>query len=292
MGGNDRLENLVPPSSLYNAHDAEGVRSADWAVSLEAPTGVTDDRSETMESTIASLDSFEDQMPTGTALPTKTTSTALATKGALLRSPNNGPTKIFTPPHGAATPRSSNQRAKEASSYFIMDDKADQKQRHLFQSTKESDGIFRNGPQGWWESLRNRVYGPAKTSTDLPTRKVIRPTQVSTNKNGDFDPDPADVSFLTRMGVFLCSSALIYIILFVGMAAGFTYGTMNQLLFFSNINWDEQITVAFVGTSYLFVNDIPRLLEAISGGQVIQDSCLRSGGSLVRPLAGWAADGT
>jgi hypothetical protein len=177
-----------------------------------------------------------------------------------------------------------------------MDDKAAQKQfelgnkrhRGLHSQNTENDGIFWQGPQGWWAFAQNRLFRQLQPSQTAAPKELQpnknssgRPTKLVTSSVDSLGHDPADISFLTRMGVFLCSSAVIYVILFVGMAAGLTYGTMNQLIFFSNINWDEQITVAFVGTSYLFVNDIPRLLEAMSAGQVIQDSCLRSGGSLV-----------
>ena len=35
--------------------------------------------------------------------------------------------------------------------------------------------------------------------------------------------------------------------------------------------------VAFVGNSFIYYNDCPRLIEALSGGNVVQNSCLRGG---------------
>jgi hypothetical protein len=49
---------------------------------------------------------------------------------------------------------------------------------------------------------------------------------------------------------------------------------------FSGIDWDQDLNVAFIGNSYLFVNDIPRLMETISDGHIFQDSCIHAGGSL------------
>lgn len=43
----------------------------------------------------------------------------------------------------------------------------------------------------------------------------------------------------------------------------------------------QRVRVAFMGNSILYYNDCPRLLEAISGGAIIQNSCLRGGASLV-----------
>ena len=77
-----------------------------------------------------------------------------------------------------------------------------------------------------------------------------------------------------------CSPLAIYALMFVCMAAGLLYGAIKQYDLINAIDWDEQLWVAFAGSSYLFVNDIPRLMEVISDGQVVQDSCLHAGGSL------------
>jgi hypothetical protein len=52
-----------------------------------------------------------------------------------------------------------------------------------------------------------------------------------------------------------------------------------------NENNDGSIRVAFVGNSMMFVNDLPRLMEAMSGFQLAQDSCLHGSlnlGSILR----------
>ncbi|GKY97676.1 hypothetical protein MPSEU_000725800 [Mayamaea pseudoterrestris] len=312
---NHHERHLIPPSSLYHSYHAanedSGLRSDDWA--LAAPTGVTDDRSDgspsrmhtDMESTIASQDSFTvDRANQQQQLHAKDWSSPVHSSKNYT---GTGQAKIFTPPHGAKTPRSSNQRysnrananesaAAAAPYYFFMKDHQTKRKPHKNSNNDESDGIFWQGPQSWWTVARNRLGGADSTKDDdllqpskpKPSKNTGRAplciTTTSPERNDQTATNDNASSWTQRLGVFVCSSAIVYMILFVGMAAGLTYGTMNQLRFFSNINWDEQITVAFVGTSYLFVNDIPRLLEVMSGGQVIQDSCLRSGGSLATVL--------
>ena len=43
-----------------------------------------------------------------------------------------------------------------------------------------------------------------------------------------------------------------------------------------------KVNVAFVGNSNIFVNDLPRLLEAFGKGNIFQDSCLHAGGSMLK----------
>ena len=43
-------------------------------------------------------------------------------------------------------------------------------------------------------------------------------------------------------------------------------------------------SVAIIGNSYFFVNDLPRLMETISDGHIYQDSCLHGSGSLLNIL--------
>ncbi|CAB9511041.1 expressed unknown protein [Seminavis robusta] len=50
------------------------------------------------------------------------------------------------------------------------------------------------------------------------------------------------------------------------------------------VDWTEEKSVAFIGNSYFFVNDVPRLVNKISGGRVHQGSCVNPGASLGRLL--------
>jgi hypothetical protein len=44
------------------------------------------------------------------------------------------------------------------------------------------------------------------------------------------------------------------------------------------------LNVAFIGNSYFFVNDLPRLFEKVTGDKVFQDSCLHGSGSILNIL--------
>jgi hypothetical protein len=48
----------------------------------------------------------------------------------------------------------------------------------------------------------------------------------------------------------------------------------------NRVNHKHQ-NVAFVGNSNFFVNDLPRLMEAVADGKIFQDSCLHSKGSIM-----------
>ena len=94
-------------------------------------------------------------------------------------------------------------------------------------------------------------------------------------------PSDEGVAGAIRHVIALVSSAgILYLLLFVVMASGMVYGVLRQSGLFSGIDWDQDLNVAFIGNSYLFVNDIPRLMETISDGHIFQDSCIHAGGSL------------
>jgi hypothetical protein len=43
---------------------------------------------------------------------------------------------------------------------------------------------------------------------------------------------------------------------------------------------EEEVRVAMIGNSLMYYNDLPRLLEAMSGGKLAQDSCLHGAATL------------
>uniref|UniRef100_A0A7S4HKI5 Uncharacterized protein n=1 Tax=Odontella aurita TaxID=265563 RepID=A0A7S4HKI5_9STRA len=49
-------------------------------------------------------------------------------------------------------------------------------------------------------------------------------------------------------------------------------------------DWDKTIRVAFVGSSIQYYNDCPRLMEVLSDGHIIQNSCFRPAASTTRIL--------
>lgn len=99
---------------------------------------------------------------------------------------------------------------------------------------------------------------------------------------------PSSDGLTSKLRHVLCNSSFLYAALFAGMATGLFYGLVsNSRLSYSlsdvdiTIDWDEELNVAFIGNSYLFVNDIPRVMEAISDYHIHQESVLHSsGGSL------------
>ena len=54
------------------------------------------------------------------------------------------------------------------------------------------------------------------------------------------------------------------------------HGKLSDMVDLATIDWDVDINIGFIGNSYFFVNDIPRLMEAISGGHIYQDSVIHS----------------
>jgi len=106
---------------------------------------------------------------------------------------------------------------------------------------------------------------------------------LTASRSGDKDEEPKK-NICQRLIAIVCSSSFIFSVIFLSMAAGLAYGAFEEYDLFNQIDWDEQLNVAFAGSSYLFVNDVPRLLETIADGQVIQDSCLHAGGSLAALL--------
>ena len=84
---------------------------------------------------------------------------------------------------------------------------------------------------------------------------------------------------------YFVRTGLIYALIVLFTAASMLYGLSDQLSYMNRHKHHKgkeitNIQVAFIGNAYLFVNDIPRLLESISQGFIYQNSCLHAGGSL------------
>jgi len=68
----------------------------------------------------------------------------------------------------------------------------------------------------------------------------------------------------------------------VGKGIGIATATMVALAFITGdgiMSEEKEIRVAMVGNSLMYYNDLPRLLEAMSGGSLSQDSCLHGSAS-------------
>jgi hypothetical protein len=79
----------------------------------------------------------------------------------------------------------------------------------------------------------------------------------------------------TKVGL---GTALIFLL---GLTA-----TVSAITMFlkEEISYNQHRNVAFIGNSNLFVNDLPRLMEAMADGKIFQDSCLHSKGSIMNIL--------
>lgn len=60
--------------------------------------------------------------------------------------------------------------------------------------------------------------------------------------------------------------------------------TGTLLLVLPSAVLNAPVSVAFIGNSYLFMNDVPRLMETLSSGKIRQDSCIHPSGTLVSIL--------
>lgn len=80
----------------------------------------------------------------------------------------------------------------------------------------------------------------------------------------------------------------ILIPIFALIAAGLLFGASKEIFgfelnlkrMFDKIDWEKDINVAFIGNAYFFVNDVPRVLEAISEYHVHQNSLIHPSASL------------
>lgn len=107
--------------------------------------------------------------------------------------------------------------------------------------------------------------------------ETVAPMQGPTSKQPTYEGFQGKMRYLATV---VCGGWFVYVLLFAIMATGLAYGALNDGNFLDFVDWDKNIKVAFVGNSYFFLNDIPRLVETIADGHVYQNSVLHSGGSL------------
>ena len=78
-----------------------------------------------------------------------------------------------------------------------------------------------------------------------------------------------------------CFLVTVFVFIFAGLIQGASMEYGHDIFsLFQNIDWDQELNVAFIGNAYLFVNDVPRVMEAISDNHIHQNSVLHPGGSL------------
>jgi hypothetical protein len=191
---------------------------------------------------------------------------------------DNGRAKIFKPPSGVDKHRHKAQKTSAPDITVDTRPYENATKTNYYTAMNDNVEVPSKGPSGpgswllgtWLLQFlgSKREFEKALYPNDQPEKLMKEKIKLN------------DLSLLSKIGLFVCSSAVAYGIVFFVMAAGLTYGAVKEYSEANSINWDEQLKVAFAGSAYLFINDIPRLMETISGGQIIQDSCLHTGGSL------------
>jgi hypothetical protein len=86
----------------------------------------------------------------------------------------------------------------------------------------------------------------------------------------------AKVAVLTCCGI---PPLVKLLLLGAGISGVVIFGVMRAMA-----SANPERNIAMIGNSYFFVNDLPRFMEAISDGNIYQDSCLHGSGSLLNLL--------
>ena len=151
--------------------------------------------------------------------------------------------------------------------------------------------IQQNQNHAFWRTFLSRLVtrrrqitagGDSLHKTHHNSSSALTTTTPKTNEIDSKDESYQGVEGAMRWIIsVLCSSSMAYAISFLFMISGLAYGVLNQAeLFATQIDWDLDYRVAFIGNSYLFVNDVPRLMEVMNNFHIVQDSCLHAGVSL------------
>eukprot|EP00977_Amphora_coffeiformis_P011509 scaffold2767_cov177-Amphora_coffeaeformis.AAC.83 len=173
--------------------------------------------------------------------------------------------------------------------------KLPQKRATTGDSANTGDSISKNAEQ--WNPLewvgkmsQTNPGGPAGPAKGAKKNALTENLVDAEGGGADDIPSkvPTSDGNISKLKQFVCTSSFLYAVMFVGMASGMFYGVLsNSRLSYSisdvdiTIDWSEELNVAFIGNSYLFINDIPRIMEAVSEGHIHQESVIHSsGGSL------------
>lgn len=134
------------------------------------------------------------------------------------------------------------------------------------------------------------------TAADAPAWTDIdgtRSGKINDPEEGDADEQPGDTTsndtrlallklraYRTLMLILGCGGAVTTVKLALWAALGAGSLTLMLLLGSSGTH----VNIAFVGNSYFYVNDLPRLFEQVTGKHIFQDSCLHASGSILNIL--------
>ena len=146
-------------------------------------------------------------------------------------------------------------------------------------------------PEATTDYVRVRDDGPthAASTSGVPLRtKVLQSRGVDSDDlipskvpatDGNFGFVQRLVSKVRQnkgLGVAAAIAAVLLVALLVANRKGGLFSTVSDLVDHAAVDWNVDLNVAFIGGSYFYVNDIPRLMEAISDGHIHQDSVIHS----------------
>ena len=81
------------------------------------------------------------------------------------------------------------------------------------------------------------------------------------------------------LGCFGASTSVV-----VAAYSALAIGALTLYLMVGPSRLGGDLNVAFIGNSYFFVNDLPRVFEKVTGDRIFQDSCLHGSGSILNIL--------
>ena len=113
---------------------------------------------------------------------------------------------------------------------------------------------------------------------------LVRPTTAAHGGGDDIAtkvPAANGFSGLAHYVMFTLSSAgMFHVVLFAAMTFGLVYGVYANRFKITDVDllvdWSLELNVAFVGNVYLFVNDVPRVMECISNYHIHQQSVIHA----------------
>lgn len=136
---------------------------------------------------------------------------------------------------------------------------------------------------------RTASRNPGSPHNPIDLRNVRIPEECDEETGGIETKIPSEggwLGMMYRIGMW-CSGPSVLVVIFLFSAFGLIYGASSEFGYhlslrhlFERVDWEREVSVAFIGNAYLFVNDVPRIMQAISKYHIHQNSVIHPGGSL------------
>ena len=138
-------------------------------------------------------------------------------------------------------------------------------------------------------NLLRRGRGNISAGRSSPMNLGASLVDGSDAKNNGEMPSKVPSSIMYRIIFTISTAGFFHIAAFAAMTLGMAYGVYANRYKFTDVDfmvdWSIDLNVAFIGNAYLFVNDVPRLMEAISEGHIYSQSVIHpTSGSLANIL--------